>query len=274
MARPRDPGPVALTIAGSDSFGGAGIQADLKTFFALGVHGATAITALTAQNSRGVSSVHAVPADFVQEQISQIVSDAPVAATKTGMLWDVGTVEAVAEAVSAFHLQNLVVDPVLHSTSKAVLMRSGAGPALLEKLFPLALIVTPNLEEASFLTGTDVRSMSSMREAARILKDAGPGWVLVKGGHLDTHATDLLFDGSAFTEFPARRVATRNTHGSGCTLAAAIAARVAWGDDAQDAVRAAKAFVTGAITHSYELGSGPGPVNQRWKFRAEPQDPM
>lgn len=272
--RPPDPHPVALTIAGSDSFGGAGIQADLKTFFAFGVHGATAITALTAQNSLGVSSVHAVPADFVKEQISQIVSDAPVAATKTGMLWDAGTVEAVAEAVSAFRLQKLIVDPVLHSTSKAVLMRSGAGTALIEKLFPLALIVTPNLEEASFLTGTDVRSLSSMREAARILKDAGPRWVLVKGGHLDTDATDLLFDGSAFTELPAGRVATGNTHGSGCTLAAAIAAGVAWGDETQDAVRAAKAFVTGAIAHSYELGSGPGPVNQRWRFPEKLENPM
>lgn len=255
---------VALTVAGSDSFGGAGIQADLKTFMALGVHGATAITALTAQNSRGVTSVHAVPADFVIEQISQVASDAPVGATKTGMLWDAEIVEAVAEAVAAYELKNLVVDPVLVSTSKAVLMKRTAESALVQRLFPMATLVTPNLEEASALTGAHIASIEDMRKAAALLHEMGPEWVLIKGGHLEGDPVDILFDGSAFRDLPGERVPTKNTHGSGCTLAAAVAARLAVGDDVEAAVRYSKQFVSGAIRGAYDLGAGPGPVNQAW----------
>lgn len=253
---------VALTIAGSDSFGGAGIQADVKTFLALGVHGTTAITALTAQNSHSVTAVHPVPPEFVKEQISQIVSDTVVSAAKTGMLWSAGIVEAVAESLPAAGIHKVVVDPVLVSTSKAVLMQTPAAKALAEKLLPLALLVTPNLEEAAALTATEIDSAEAMRDAARILRDMGPDWVLIKGGHLKGDPVDVLYDGSSFLEFRAARVRTENTHGSGCTLAAAITARLALGDDVPEAVAAGKKFVTDAIRHSFSVGSGAGPVNQ------------
>lgn len=256
--------PVVLTIAGSDSFGGAGIQADLKTFMVLGVHGATAITALTAQNSMGVSGVHAAPPAFVKEQIAQVFADAPVSAVKTGMLWSAGIIEAVADSLTSTGMDRVVVDPVLVSASKAALVEDDALQSLAERLLPLALIVTPNLEEASALSGREVVSLAGMKDAAKRIGDLGPAWVLIKGGHLDGDPVDLLFDGETLTEIPGPRIPGRNTHGSGCTLAAAIAARLALGDGVEAAAQFAKRFVTRSIQYGLAVGAGPGPVNQGW----------
>lgn len=254
----------ALTIAGSDSGGGAGIQADLKTFLALGVHGTSAICALTAQNTMGVSDVHEVPPEFVREQIMQVATDFEVGATKTGMLSNARLVEVVADAVREFGLANLVVDPVFVSKNQDVLLSHGGIDALATKLFPLAAVITPNLQEASLLSGVEAGNLAQMREAARRLYDLGPENVLVKGGHLLEDAVDLLFDGIGFHEFRAERFDSKNTHGTGCTLSAAIAAGLAKGLTVPEAVGRAKDYVTGAIRNGLEVGGGFGPANHGW----------
>jgi hydroxymethylpyrimidine/phosphomethylpyrimidine kinase len=256
--------PSALTIAGSDSGGGAGIQADLKTFLALGVHGMSAICALTAQNTKGVSAVSNVAPWFVKEQISQVVTDFEVAAAKTGMLSRRAIVEVVAESVRKYSIPNLVVDPVFVSKNQDVLLTKDSINALVSKLLPLATVVTPNLHEAALLTGRELFDLAGMREAAKALHDMGPAWVLVKGGHLDADATDLLYDGTDFLELTAERIDSQNTHGTGCTLSAAIAAHLARGAGVPEAVRAAKDYVTGAIRHGLEVGKGYGPTNHGW----------
>lgn len=256
--------PVALTIAGSDSGGGAGIQADLKVFFALGCHGTSALTALTAQNTIGVHGVHEIPADFVVRQIDVVVEDLGVDAVKTGMLASAEIVTAVAGAIEAHGLR-VVVDPVFVSKHRDRLLAEDAISALKTELFPRAELITPNLFEAGALLGQDVRTLDDMKEAARALSGSGPRNVLVKGGHLDEpEAIDVFFDGVDMTEIAGPRYETRDTHGTGCALSAAITARIAQGDDLLDAVTFAKRFIGGAIRKGLRLGGGYGPVNPGW----------
>jgi len=260
--------PRALTIAGSDSGGGAGIQADLKVFLALGCHGMSAVTALTAQNTVGVSGIHAVPADFVAAQVDAVATDIGVDAAKTGMLANSKIVAATADAIRANHIPNLVVDPVFVAKSRDHLLEPDAVAALREEVLPLATIVTPNLYEAGgLLGGEEIGDLNQMREAARALHKLGPQAVLVKGGHLPgDRAVDVLFDGTNITELDGPRFDTEDTHGTGCALSAAIAARLARGDAVLDAVRFAKGFVAGAIQHGLRIGRGYGPVNPAWQI--------
>jgi hydroxymethylpyrimidine/phosphomethylpyrimidine kinase len=250
----------ALTIAGSDSSGGAGIQADLKTFFAHGVYGMTAITAVTAQNTVGVYAVAALEPELVRAQIDAVAADIAVDAVKIGMLANASIVEAVAAALRSHGLPNVVLDTVMVSKGGARLLDDRAVVVLRERLIPLAAVITPNIHEAEALTGRRVATTDDQRRAARALVDAGARAVLVKGGHLEGPATDVLFDGHTFLELSAARLPGRHTHGTGCTLSAAIAARLALGDALPDAVRAAKDYVTHAIARAPGLGHGPGPL--------------
>ncbi|CAN5828775.1 bifunctional hydroxymethylpyrimidine kinase/phosphomethylpyrimidine kinase [soil metagenome] len=263
--------PSALTIAGSDSGGGAGIQADLKTFLALGVHGMSAICALTAQNTKGVSGVHEVPAVFVREQILQVATDFEIGAAKTGMLSNPRIVETVADSIKEFAIPNLVVDPVFMSKNHDVLLSQDSIDSLTSRLIPLATVITPNLQEAALLTGMEITDIAGMKEAAKALHALGPAWVLVKGGHLDVDATDVLFDGETFLELTAERIDSQNTHGTGCTLSSAIAAYLAKGLSVPDAVRRAKEYVTGAIRYGLEVGKGYGPTNHGWNSTMQPR---
>jgi hydroxymethylpyrimidine/phosphomethylpyrimidine kinase len=255
--------PVALTIAGSDSGGGAGIQADLKTFAANGVFGTSAVTALTAQNTRGVSGVRATPASFVDDQIAAVLADLPVAAVKTGMLATAEIVRLVARHAAAGDLPKLVVDPVMVASSGDRLLDIDAEAAYLEALFPHALIVTPNLREASLLVGRELSDVDDMAKAAIELAATGARHVLVKGGHLTGDAVDVLFDGNEVHPLRSPRIETVNVHGTGCTTAAAIAARLAWGDTIVEAVRKAKDFTWKAIAGAadWHLGAGHGPID-------------
>ncbi len=263
--------PTALTIAGSDSGGGAGAQADLKTFLTCRVHGMSAITAVTVQNSVGVTGFYELPPEAVAEQIESVVSDIGVGATKTGMLASAAIMEAVAETVRRLHIAPLVVDPVAASQHGDPLLRPDALDALREVIIPLATLITPNLGEVRLLTGTEVTRPDEMYDAARALHALGPAWVLVKGGHLPGgDAVDLLFDGARFTEFAAPRSDTVHTHGSGDTLAAAITAALARGSDLQQAVGTGKRFITGAVEGSFPLGAGRGPVGHFWRVRDWP----
>ena len=250
-----------LIIAGSDSGGGAGIQADLKTVSALGVFGMTAITALTAQNSTGVLGVVEIPAEFVAQQIEVCVADIGCDAVKTGMLANAAIIEAVAATLRRHQLRPLVVDPVMIAKSGASLLHADAVAVLRAKLLPLATVLTPNLHEASALLGREVKTLGQMREAARALRELGPKNVVVKGGHLEGTATDLLFDGEEFVEFRGERIDTKNTHGTGCIFASAIAAGLAQGESVREAVAQAKQFITAAIRGGLALGRGPGPAN-------------
>jgi hydroxymethylpyrimidine/phosphomethylpyrimidine kinase len=251
---------VVLTIAGSDSGGGAGIQADLLTFAAHGLHGTSAITAITAQNSVAVAESLPLPPRIVAAQIEAVAGDMRVAAAKTGMLANTEIVAVVAEAIARLGIPHLVVDPVMVAKSGDSLLDPGAQRAYVERLFPLASVLTPNLLEAEAFLGRRVRSLDEMRQAARELKGKGPKAVVVKGGHLAGDAVDVFFDGELLEELKAPRIATRNTHGTGCTFSAAIAARLALGDEMIEAVRGAKEYLTEAIRRSYAVGAGPGPV--------------
>lgn len=264
--------PVALTIAGSDSGGGAGIQADLKVFFALGCHGASALTALTAQNTVGVAGIHEVPPDFVVEQIDVVASDLGIDAAKTGMLSSAAIVTAVAGAVRAHGIEKLVVDPVSISKHGDRLLADDALEAYRSDLLPLALVITPNLHEAGTLLDREVSTLADAEAAARDLRSLGPHSVLVKGGHLSDEperSIDVFFDGNEAVHLGGPRFDTEDTHGTGCALSAAIAARLARGDDLVAAVRAAKEFVAGAIEHGLRLGKGYGPVNPGWRLAAD-----
>lgn len=254
---------VALTIAGSDSGGGAGIQADLRAFAALGVHGMSAITALTAQNTTGVFGVVEMTPEFVAQQIDVVVTDLGVDATKTGMLSSQPIIEAVVAKVQEHGLRPLVVDPVMMAKSGDPLLRPDAIDALRKLLIPLATVVTPNLPEAEALAGSPIDSLEGMREAARAIHALGPRAVVVKGGHLvaDADAVDLLFEGDTFVELRAQRFETPHTHGTGCTFASAIAAGLAHGLALEPAVRQAKELITEAVRHSLPLGRGHGPAN-------------
>ena len=254
--------PVALTVAGSDSGGGAGIQADLKTFHAFGVFGTSAVTAITAQNTLGVTAVHAVPLDVVRAQIDAVASDLPPAAVKSGMLATAALVEAVADALRDHRLEAYVLDPVMVATSGDRLLDEDAEEAVVRRLLPLAALVTPNLHEAGILTGAPVSTFDDMRRAARALVDAGAGAALVKGGHLaEREAVDVLWDGREERVWRRRRLPARNTHGTGCTLSAAVAAGLARGASLPDAVDTAVDYVARAIAGAPDLGGGHGPVN-------------
>jgi len=255
----------ALTIAGSDSGGGAGIQADLKTFAALGVYGMSAITALTAQNTVGVFGVVPVTPEFVALQIDVVVRDIGVNAVKTGMLANRKIIEMVVKKIKELRLGPLVVDPVMVAKSGDSLLQPAAKKALIETLLPLAAVVTPNLPEAEVLCGFEIHDVDGMRRAAKEIRERGVKCVVVKGGHLlgSGFSTDLMYDGRRFEEMSAPRIETRNTHGTGCTFASAIAARLALGDSVATAVRAAKDYVTQVIKASVKLkiGKGHGPMN-------------
>ena len=259
----------ALTIAGSDSSGGAGVQADLKTFAALGVYGASAITAITSQNTMGVSSVLALPVDAIRSQVECILDDLSIAAVKTGMLATGDVVLAVAEIVAGRGVRKLVVDPVFTATSGAhrTLLEPHGVSLMKTHLLPRALVVTPNIFEAAALAGIAVTSAETAREAARRIVDLGPSCVVVKGGHLDGEAAvDVLYDGRAFTEFTAPRSSAGPVHGAGCTFASAIAAGLALGDVVAHAVERAKGYVTGAIEHSVAIGRGARVLNHFWLY--------
>ncbi len=258
--------PRALSIAGSDSGGGAGIQADLKTFGALGVFGMTAITAVTVQNTTGVAGYEALEPRTVHDQIVAVATDIGVDAAKTGMLASAPIVNAVADAVAQVELPNLVVDPVFVSKHGHALLAEDAVDALRERILPLATLVTPNLPEASGLAGFEVRTGEDMLEAARAILAFGPRAVLVKGGHRRSdRADDLFVDGERADWIEGPRIATENTHGTGCVLSSAIAAHLALGEDLPTAVREGKAFVTEAIRHALAIGRGIGPVNPLWE---------
>jgi hydroxymethylpyrimidine/phosphomethylpyrimidine kinase len=261
--------PTVLTIAGSDSGGGAGIQADLKTFQELDVFGMSVLVALTAQNTVGVSAVHEVPAGFVTAQLDAVATDIGVAAAKTGMLANAEIIAAVAEGVERHRIDPLIVDPVSASKHGDPLLRPDAVDALRDRLLPLAEVVTPNLGEVALLTGVEVKEVDDLPRAAEAMLALGPKWVLVKGGHLpdNADAVDLLSDGATTLEVASERLDTRDTHGTGCTLAAAIAAYRARGLDVPDAVAAAKRFVTGAIRRGIRIGQGIGPVDHGWMRR-------
>jgi len=251
----------ALTIAGSDSGGGAGIQADLKTFAALGVYGMSALTAITAQNTVGVQGVYELPAEFVGQQIDSVVSDIGVDAVKTGMLSNAEIIAMVAAKVQEHRLPNLVVDPVMVAKSGDPLLRSEARDALIGLLLPLAVVVTPNLHEARVLTGLKVENLEDMKLAAAAIHQLGARHVVVKGGHLCGDSIDVLFDGQDYGLFRAPRIDTPDTHGTGCTFASAIAACLAQGQGVAEAVGNAKQFITTAIQHALHLGHGHGPTH-------------
>jgi len=256
--------PVVLTIAGSDSGGGAGIQADLKTFAALGLHGTSAITAVTAQNTLGVSGFVELAPEMVRAQIDDVVTDLAPAAAKTGMLASAAIIEVVAEAMETHGLSRLVVDPVMVAKGGAKLLRDDAVEALRARLLPLAAVVTPNLPEAEVLLDRGIATRDERERAAADLVALGCRAAVVKGGHAGGDADDVLFAGGEPVWLCGERIATANTHGSGCTFSAAIAAGLARGVDLERAVGDAKAFITGAIEEALEVGHGHGPVNPMW----------
>ena len=269
MSTPSPSRAIALTIAGSDSSGGAGIQADLKTFGAFGVYGASVITALTAQNTTGVQNIHVVPADFVGEQLQSVQSDLDIKAIKTGILANADIIACVAERLTNLHQVPLVVDPVMVATSGDRLLAPQAETALKRLLLPLASLMTPNLDEAAALLGTGrAETQAEMVAQAQALQRMGPAAVLVKGGHLTDHgnrqtADDVFICGNQILWFSAPLITTKNTHGTGCTLAAAIAAGLAAGDDCPGAIKRAKAYLTSALEAGKQLcvGQGYGPVD-------------
>src|SRR5580692_11612061 len=266
-ASPGSAPPRVLTIAGSDSGGGAGIQADLKTMLALGVHGMTVICAVTAQNSVGVQGYWELPAEAVRAQLDSVLSDIGAQAVKTGMLASAELVGTVCDALSEVAAP-VVVDPVAVSKHGDSLLSAGTLEEVRERLLPLATVVTPNLLEAELLTGMTITDEAEMLAAAAMINAMGPQWVLIKGGHLPGSPVDLLFDGDRVIRFGGERIDSIHTHGTGCTLASAIASRLALGDDVPRAVKAAKAYVTGAIGAGFPLGAGIGPVDHGWRMRA------
>jgi hydroxymethylpyrimidine/phosphomethylpyrimidine kinase len=258
----------ALTIAGSDSGGGAGIQADLKTFAALGVYGTSAITAVTAQNTQQVTGITALAADFVTLQIETVAADIEIHATKTGMLANAAIVEAVAAAINELELPNLVVDPVMIAKSGDALLDPDAVRAICRQLLPLARVVTPNIPEAEALTGRRLSSLADLRDAAQQIHDLGPSAVVIKGGHATgAEIVDLLFFEKRVIELRTPRIETRNTHGTGCTFASAIAAGLARGLSVPEAVAGAQSYVAGAIRHALAIGHGHGPLDHFWQTR-------
>ncbi|MEU5515340.1 bifunctional hydroxymethylpyrimidine kinase/phosphomethylpyrimidine kinase [Streptomyces griseoaurantiacus] len=258
--------PRVLTVAGSDSGGGAGIQADLKTMLALGVHGMSVLTAVTAQNSVGVQGAWPLPVEAVRAQYRSVVDDIGVQAVKTGMLASAELVRTVADLLAGTRAP-VVVDPVGVSKHGDALLAESALDSLRTRLLPVATVATPNLDEVAQLTGLRVESEEQLRPAAEAVLEFGPRWVLIKGGHLAGDAVDLLTDGTEEHWLRAPRHDNRHTHGTGCTLASALAARLALGDAVPEAARAAKSYVTGAIEAGFPLGAGIGPVDHAWRLR-------
>ena len=262
--------PIALTIAGSDSGGGAGIQADLKTFSAFGVYGASVITALTAQNTVGVQAVHGAPPDFIAAQFDSVCTDLDVASAKIGMLATVDVIEVVAVKLKAHALARVVLDPVMVAKSGDRLLAPDAKEALVEKLFPLAEVVTPNTEEARDILETgEIENLAQMKDAARALHERGAKCVLLKGGHITDGAVDVFFDGEHEVALEGRRIDTPHTHGTGCTLSSAIAAGLALGESTTSAVKRAKDFIQGAIENALAIGNGRGPLNHMYRQQEE-----
>lgn len=253
-----------LTIAGSDSSAGAGIQADLKTFASLGVYGTCAITAITAQNTCGVNSIFELPAKIVSEQIDAIMEDIGADAWKTGMLVNKEIITVVCQKAKKYKVKFLVVDPVMVSKSGAILLRKDAQETLIKKLFPLAFVVTPNLDEVQAILKKNIKTIKEMKEAATFLWKMGSKNVLVKGGHLQNNldAVDILYDGKTFFEFCSKRIKSKNTHGTGCTFSSAISAELAKGLTIQIAVERAKDYITKALISSknFNIGKGIGPL--------------
>lgn len=255
-----------LTIAGSDTCGGAGIQADIKTFSAQGTYGMSVITAVTVQNTQGVFGCQDISPEIIRGQIDAIFSDIQVSAVKVGMVSQIETIHAIADKLEEHHAINIVVDPVMISKSGFDLMQPDAKDTLIRRLIPLAFVVTPNLPEAEVITGMKIDDLSSMEQAARKIYEMGAKNVLIKGGHLENDATDLLFDGKKVIPLHSHRIETKNTHGTGCTLSSAIAANLAKGKSVEEAVRIAKAFITVAIEHSLAIGKGVGPTNHFYEL--------
>lgn len=261
----------ALTIAGSDSGAGAGIQADLKTFAAHGVYGTTAITAVTAQNTRGVTSFEAVAPEMVRQQIEAVVLDIGADAAKTGMLPSAAIVETVAQAISDFDIPFVVVDPVMLAKSGDDLTDEAAVEAMKAALLRNAFVVTPNVPEAERLSGLTIATEDDRKEAARRIHALGPSLVVIKGGHFpSTDIVDLLYDGRDFIDFRHERIAGRHTHGTGCTFAAALTAHLAAGSTVREAIPLIQEYIAGAISHAPELGEGNGPMNHFWRRSALP----
>lgn len=257
-----------LTIAGSDSGGGAGIQADLKTFAALGLFGTSVITAITAQNTVGVTAIHEVPVPVIAAQLDAVITDLRPAAVKIGMLASAAIVELVADKLAASGLEQVVVDPVMVAKSGDHLLQPHAVGALITRLLPLAAVLTPNLPEAAVLLGRPVRTLAEQEDAARAIAALGPRAVVVKGGHAAGDPVDVLFAEGQLHHFRAPRIATTSTHGTGCTFSSAIAGCLALGQPLPEAVASAKRYLTGAIAHAPGLGSGHGPVNHQWRQTA------
>ena len=251
----------ALTIAGSDSSGGAGIQADLKTFAANGVFGMSAVTAVTAQNTQGVFAVEDISPEVIGQQIAAVFDDIAVDAVKIGMVSRIETIGVISEQLTRYKAINIVVDPVMVSKSGCHLLNPDAVKALIDQLLPLATVVTPNIPEAEIIAGMTISNLSDMEEAAARIFELGAQHVLLKGGHLLDQATDVLFDGGSMQRFYASRIPTVNTHGTGCTLASAIAANLAKGYPISEAIRLAKEYLTIAIAHSLAIGKGVGPTH-------------
>lgn len=260
--------PRALTIAGSDSGGGAGIQADIKTFTALRVYGLSVITSLTAQNTVSVDSIHDLPVDFVADQLDAVLQDIGCDAVKIGMLSNSDIIECVADKLSAYNVENIVLDPVMISKGGSRLLREDAVYTLIQKLIPLSLVITPNMQEAEALTGISVSCMDDMKKTAEKLHGLGCSNVLVKGGHLEDgdYSVDILYDGNEFHEFSERRITTKNTHGTGCTYSSSICAGLAKGHSLIDSVKDAKSYTTKAIANSLDLGKGHGPLMHYWNI--------
>jgi len=255
---------LALTIAGSDSGGGAGIQADLKTFSAHGVFGMSVITSITAQNTLGVLGILDVTPEMVYLQMKAIFEDLYPDAVKIGMVSNEEIIKTIAKGLKEYGVEKVVLDPVMIAKSGDPLLKPEAMKALKEELLPLSLVVTPNLMEAKELTGMEIKNISDMKEAAKKILSLGAKVVLVKGGHLEGEAVDVFYDGVEFYEIKAERINTKNTHGTGCTFSSAIAANLALGYDLLEAVKRAKRYITGAIKNSLSIGHGVGPTNHFW----------
>ncbi|AGX41748.1 bifunctional hydroxymethylpyrimidine kinase/phosphomethylpyrimidine kinase [Clostridium saccharobutylicum] len=257
----------ALTIAGSDTCGGAGIQADLKSFSANGVYGMSVITAVTAQNTMGVFGIQDINPEMIEAQVDVIFNDIRVDAIKIGMVSKIESIKSISKSLKKVgKLPMIVLDPVMISKSGFNLLSKDAKETLIHELFPLATLITPNLPEAEEILGIEIKTLDDMKQSALKLKELGPKAVLVKGGHLEGEATDLLFDGKEFIILPQKRINTTHTHGTGCTLSSAIAANLAKGMTIEAAVRQGKKYVTTAIEHGFELGKGVGPTNHFYEL--------
>ncbi|MCX7903405.1 MAG: bifunctional hydroxymethylpyrimidine kinase/phosphomethylpyrimidine kinase [Caloramator sp.] len=256
-----------LTIAGSDSSGGAGIQADLKTFSAHFVYGMSVITSITAQNTKGILTAFDLPKEIIEMQIRAIYEDIDVDAVKIGMLSSRENIKTVANTLKYYKAKNIVLDPVMISKSGFKLLKDEAITTLIEDLLPICTIITPNIDEASLMAGIRIKNIEDMEKACKIIYEFGAENVLVKGGHLDGEPIDVLYDGREFTYFKGKRIKSQNTHGTGCTLSSAIASNLALGYSIADSVKRSKEYIQGAIENSFSIGCGVGPLDHFYRFR-------